>query len=219
MWSLCLTWEKKTYVWTNKSSTVQLKSRLLTRIKGHSHLSYAFLNSHLERESWEDLAVQSNTLPQANLTWQEHLWRNKMYVRREHVRLSPWLWLNVSEHRTVLAPGLPRDLFVFGRCYHRILTSFRFRLNLLTPVLHRIQKNLTCWAWLLSGKSKSMKIRNPFLLGIVGGTDLHACHCTERNGGSSGMIEPSELPLVCTCASSCMHPLGLNLDLRLEMDI
>lgn len=53
--------------------------------------------------------------------------------------------------------------------------------------------------------------------GHLGGTKLHACHWMEWNGGSSRMIDCSELPLVCICASSPIHPLGLTLDLPLEM--
>lgn len=91
------------------------------------------------------------------------------------------------------------DLFVFDGRYYRILTSFWFRLNCLSSVLHHREKNLTCWAWLAWWKGKSMRFGNLFLLGIFGGTDLHAGHWTEWNGGSSGMIVSSELLLVCVC--------------------
>ena len=55
-------------------------------------------------------------------------------------------------------------------------------------VLYHIEKSIVWWAWLAWWKSKSLRIRNPSLLGNLGGTDLHPCHKTQWNDDSSGMI-------------------------------
>lgn len=108
---------------------------------------------------------------------------------------------------------------VSDSCYSRSLTAcfFRERFIYLSPVLHHREKSITCWAWLVWWKSKSMRIRNPFLLGILGGTDLQPWHWTEWNSGFFRSINSSELPLACICALSWIHSLGLKLDLLLAM--
>lgn len=112
-------------------------------------------------------------------------------------------------------PGLSRDLFVFDSCYSR--SFLRERLNCLSPVLHHGEKSTTCWACLVWWKSKSMRIRNLILLGILGGTDLQPWHWTEWNGAFFISVNSSEVPLACICALSRIHSLGLKLDLPLEM--
>lgn len=104
---------------------------------------------------------------------------------------------------------------MFDSCYSR--SFLRERLNCLSPVLHHGEKSATCWAWLVWWKSKSMRIRNLILLGILGGTDLQPWHWAEWNGAFFISVNSSEVPLAWICALSRIHSLGLKLDLPREM--
>lgn len=107
------------------------------------------------------------------------------------------------------------DLFVFDGRYYRILTSFWFRLNCLSSVLHHREKNLTCWAWLAVVERQKHEVRESLPSGHFR-WDWFTCRPLNRMEwwflwNDRFLWASASLCLSCTCL------LGMKPDLPLEM--